>query len=119
MILKQDEHGAIALHVLCTLFPNLDGTLLQVFDRLISVGGKEQVLTEDWNGSAPLHHACMKTNINVELINGLVDIGRKEIVLKVDHFGRTAMQIEMEKDVPCQEVIDRFLEVGGIRLLRY
>ena len=117
LILKRDENGGTALHVLCTMFSHLNGTLLPVFDRLISVGGKSQVLMEDWDGSTPLHRACKKRQLNVELIKRLVDVGRQEIVLRVDKQNRTPMQIEVEKDEPCQEVIDRFIEIGGENLL--
>jgi ankyrin repeat protein len=107
--------GQTVLHRICLnkrTQPNLD-----VVDRLLTVGGEPLIFMRDAHGNTLLHLACFRSVLrdnDLRLIERLIERGRKELVLMTDDVGRTAMQIQLEMSFnSSQEIIDRFVEVGG------
>ena len=93
---------------------------LEVVDRLLAVGGEPLIFMRDVHGNTLLHLACFRSVLrdnDVRLIERLIERGRKKLLLMTDDVNRTAMQIQLEMSFnSSQEIIDRFVEVGGEEL---
>ena len=114
-ILKQiDVFGNTPLHALCEICS--DKSPEMVHDMIVA-GGPEMVFLRNDDGFTPMHVACQKAGSSpyrVEVINQLLEVGRQKILFQITLSG-TAPIIETERWNPCQEVLDRFIEVGGER----
>jgi ankyrin repeat protein len=119
-ILKQEDvNGNTALHFVCDICNEQSPEMV---NDIIVAGGAEVVFLQNVDGFTPLHVACKKSGSSpyrLEVINQLLEAGRQRLLFHpcedttFDGEPVTAMQIEGWD--PCQEVIDRLIEVGGER----
>ena len=114
MVMAHDRSGQTALHYACSII--IGESTLRVIEELIEVGGEELLFISTGECATPLHNACAGRNtpFREQAINRLLDIGRKKLLfMTTRRINRTAIEVERNKVEPSQQVLDRFLEIGG------
>jgi ankyrin repeat protein len=113
------------LHELCiasTKWEEEDGALARI-NLVLTFGGRELLFsTTEKMGRTALHLSCME-HVSVNVINILVNEGKKELVMLKDNDGMTAlhflcMEIDEDLDPTCIMKIVLLLNCGGNDLLK-
>lgn len=70
------------------------------------------VMQKDSDERTPLHYAVTNSDVSVEVVSKLIEIGGKELVLARDLFGENAVHVAVASTVSL-EVILKLVEAGG------
>ena len=114
VLMQKDSFGNSALHAVCEICNKQSPAMV---NDIIVAGGARVVFQRNWDLLTPLHIACQKGSsspFRVEVINQLLDVGRQKLLFEMSLRGEAPV-IESRRWNPCQEVLDRFIEVGGNR----
>ena len=63
-----------------------------------------------------LHH-MLKLEQSSEIVTKLIEIGGRDLVMKVDNHGSTALHFACGRKNPSLEVISKLIEIGGRELV--
>ena len=90
---------------------------------LIDCVGEELVFIRNYDENTLLHAICEYSDSSPrrpyldEVINFILCIGGQDLLLARNRDDRTAIEFEARKLEPSQSVLDRFIEVGGEKVV--
>ncbi len=107
VIVQKDATGMNFLH-----FASAFNAPVPVLCRIIDIGGMRAVLEKTDIGSTPLHSACRKSSISVDVVFKLIKVGGRRLVEESDSHGKIALHYACLSNAPV-EVVSKLIEVGG------
>lgn len=99
-------YGMNALHEAC----NRNET--EKILSLLYTNGDKLVMDKDSDDRTPLHYAVTNSNVSIEAISKIIEIGGKTLVVEKDCYGENALHIACQRKASIK-IIDKLIENGG------
>jgi ankyrin repeat protein len=117
LIFAQNSEGSSALHcLLMDEYDNTGETQIEIFNKLVHLGGKFLVTMKDLAGKTVLHYTC-HGGYPIEMNMDLLDVGGRELVMAMGESNETALFTAFKKHPDFYSIVSRMIDLGGQELI--
>jgi ankyrin repeat protein len=116
IVTKTIKNGNTSLHWL--LLKYKDETYMEVFHKLVEVGGAEMLKLKNSSGKTPLHMHLTLEKPSLEILKKVIKFGGAEMLKLKDNNGNTPVHVHLNRKNSSLEIVKEVIKVGGVDILK-